>query len=97
MCELACTDFRLSRWLIKVKLPLCSIEHHVMKAYGGVGGVAPPFLTSALDRGERSASRPCSFIPEERASGTHWIGGWVARRAGNRTSAFQPVARRYTD
>jgi hypothetical protein len=35
------------------------------------------FLTSALVRGERSASRPGRFIPGERAHGTHWIGGWV--------------------
>jgi hypothetical protein len=30
---------------------------------GGVsGGLAPPFLTSALDRGEWSASRPIFFL-----------------------------------
>jgi hypothetical protein len=51
------------------------------------------------------------LTPEERASGTHWIGNWVSPRvrlnavekrkslapAGNRTPAVQPVARRYTD
>jgi hypothetical protein len=31
------------------------------------------FLTSALDGGEWSASRPSRFIPRERAPGTHWI------------------------
>jgi hypothetical protein len=25
------------------------IKHYAMKAYGGIGGIAPPFLTSALD------------------------------------------------
>jgi hypothetical protein len=40
------------------------------------------FLTSALVGGEWSASRPCRFTPEERAPGTHWIGGWVGPRAG---------------
>jgi hypothetical protein len=35
------------------------------------------FLTSALDGGKWLASRP-----EERAPGTHWIGGWVGPRAG---------------
>jgi hypothetical protein len=39
-------------------------------------------LTSALDGGERSASRPGSSTPRERAHGTHWIGGWVGHRAG---------------
>jgi hypothetical protein len=39
-------------------------------------------LASALDWGEWSASRPGRFIPKERASGTHWIGGWVGPRAG---------------
>jgi hypothetical protein len=38
-------------------------------------------LTSALDVGEWSASRPGRFIPRERAPGTLWIGGWVGPRA----------------
>jgi hypothetical protein len=38
-------------------------------------------LTSALDGGEWSVSRPGRFTPAERASGTHWIGGWVGPRA----------------
>jgi hypothetical protein len=36
-----------------------------------------PFLTSALDGGEWSASSPGRFTP-----GTHWIGGWLGPRAG---------------
>jgi hypothetical protein len=47
-----------------------------MKTWGS-GGIAPPFLTSALDGGEWSASRPYRFTPGERAPGTHWIGGWL--------------------
>jgi len=39
-------------------------------------------LTSALDKGEWSASRPGRFTSRERAPGTHWIGGWVDPRAG---------------
>jgi len=31
-------------------------------------------LTSALDGGEWSASRPGHFTPRERAPGAHWIG-----------------------
>jgi hypothetical protein len=37
-------------------------------------------LTSALDGGEWSASRPGRFTPKERAPGTHWIGGFVGTR-----------------
>jgi hypothetical protein len=33
-------------------------------------------VTSALDGGEWSASRPGRFTPRERALGTHWIGDW---------------------
>jgi hypothetical protein len=49
-----------------------------MKAYGGGGCIDPHFLAG----GEWSVSRPCRFIPRERARGTHWIGGWVGPRAG---------------
>jgi hypothetical protein len=38
-------------------------------------------LTSALDGGEWSASRPGRFTPRERAPGTHWIGSWMGPRA----------------
>jgi hypothetical protein len=38
-----------------------------MKAYGESGGIAPPFLSSALDGGEWSAWRPGHFIPGETA------------------------------
>jgi hypothetical protein len=47
----------------------------------GSGGRAPPFLTSALDGGKWSASRPCSFTPEETVPGTHCIGGWMGPRS----------------
>jgi hypothetical protein len=39
------------------------------------------FLTSALDGGEWSASRPDHFTPGERVPGTHWTGVWVGLRA----------------
>jgi hypothetical protein len=39
-------------------------------------------LTSSLDGGQWSASRPSRFTPRERASCTHWIVGWVGPRAG---------------
>jgi hypothetical protein len=53
-----------------------------MKAYGGVDVYILIFLTSALDGGEWSASHPGHFTPEERAPGTHCIGGWVGPRTG---------------
>jgi hypothetical protein len=50
-----------------------------MKAYFGSGVIAPTHsLTSALDGGEWSASRPGRFISKERSPDTHWIGvGWA--------------------
>jgi hypothetical protein len=48
----------------------------------GSGGIAPPFLASALDGGGWSASCPGLFTSGERAPGTHWIGLWVGLRAG---------------
>jgi hypothetical protein len=45
------------------------------------GGIAP-FLTSALDEGKWSVSRPCRFHPGETTHSAHWIGGWVGPRAG---------------
>jgi hypothetical protein len=53
-----------------------------MKAYKGLGGTAPTFLTWALVGGEWSASRSGRFTPGERAPGNHWMGGWVGTRTG---------------
>jgi hypothetical protein len=52
-----------------------------MEAWGS-GGIAPPFLPSALDGGEWSASRPGRFTSGERSPGTHWTGAWVGSTAG---------------
>jgi len=46
-----------------------------MKTYWGA------FLTSALNEGKWSASRPGRITPGVRASYTHWIGDWVDPRA----------------
>jgi hypothetical protein len=70
-------------------------------------------LTSALVEGEWSASRPDRFNPRERASVTHWIGGWLGPRTGladveirktcsyrnsnSDPSTAQPIARRDID
>jgi hypothetical protein len=38
-----------------------------------IGGIARPFLISALHGSEWSYSRPDRLTPEEGASGIHWI------------------------
>jgi hypothetical protein len=53
------------------------------------GGIAPPFLTWALDGSVLSASYPIRFTPGERARSSRWIGGWVGPRAG-----LDPVEKR---
>jgi hypothetical protein len=47
-----------------------------MKAYGGVDEWSHIFFTSALAGGERSASRPCRFNPENK---TRSKSGWVEK------------------
>jgi hypothetical protein len=66
--------------------------------------MAPPFLTSAPDGVEWSASHPCIFTPKEGAFSTHWLGGWAGLRANlytvikescparNRTWAVRPIS-----
>jgi hypothetical protein len=45
-----------------------------MKIYGGVDVEKQNFLTSALFRGELSASCLTRFTPVEGARGIHWAG-----------------------
>jgi hypothetical protein len=63
-----------------VKLSLSLIKHHVIQTYGGVEVQMMALLTSALDTGEQSASRPIRFNPKVKAHVTHRIGGWVVLR-----------------
>jgi hypothetical protein len=69
----------------------------------GTGGITPPFLTSALDGGEWSASRPGRFTPGEIAPWWAPVSVWTLWRrekschARNRTPTVQPVARRCAD
>jgi hypothetical protein len=51
--------------MVKVKLSLCDST----KTYWGSGDSSTHSLTSALDGGEWSASRPGRFTPRERAPG----------------------------
>jgi hypothetical protein len=68
-----------------------------MKAYWGVEVWLHAFLTSALDGGESSASRPSRFIARERASGIHWIGGSVGSRAGLDAAVNREIPSPYGD
>jgi hypothetical protein len=56
--------------------------HYTLKKYGGVEEQLNTSLTLALDGGEWPDSCSRRFTPGERATGTHWIGGWVGSRAG---------------
>jgi hypothetical protein len=53
-----------------------------MKTYGEVDVQIHICLTSALVGDEWSASRPGCFTPGERATGNHYIRGWVDPRGG---------------
>jgi hypothetical protein len=69
-----------SKWKLKqkVKLPLCLIKQLSTRPWRlmGSGGLAPPYLTSALE--DEWSGRDFGRL----TPGTHYIGGWVAPRAG---------------
>jgi hypothetical protein len=58
------------------------VKYNELTTHGGVRGIASAFLTSALDGGECSATRPGRFTPGEGTPGKHWLRGWVSPRAG---------------
>jgi hypothetical protein len=98
-----CTKTRDCCSLVKVNLSLC---FKLVPPHEGVlrewRYISTHSLTSALEGGQWSASRPGRFTPRERAPDTPWIGGWVCLRvvldavvkrkipslAGNRTPIF---------
>jgi hypothetical protein len=72
----------------------------------GSGGKGQPFLTSSLDGGEWSVSRPGRFTPgKDPPVPIGYKVGWAPKPvwtlwsrekyAGRRTPAFQPLSRRY--
>jgi hypothetical protein len=83
-----------------------------MKTYGKVKVQLHAYLTSTLDEGEWSVSRPGRFTPREKASSTHSKGAGLApepiltvwrkvsfscKDSNPYSSVVQPVADRYTD
>jgi hypothetical protein len=74
----------------------------------GSGGIAPPFLISALD-GSGSFHALDTSPSEEIAFGIHWIGGWVGPEpvwtlwrtekscSGRKSKPGPPAVHRYTD
>lgn len=64
--ELCCLQWQhsTSRYCLEVKLSLCLIKRHSMKAYVGEEVQLHAFLTLALDRHKWSVSRPGRFISE---------------------------------
>jgi hypothetical protein len=66
---------------VKVKLSLCFNWAPSHEGVLGEWRYGTHSLTSTLDGGKWSASRPGRFTPRERAPGTHRIGGWVGPRA----------------
>jgi hypothetical protein len=67
---------------LKVKLSLCLTNNHAMKTHWEVEVKLHAFLTSALDGGECSASRPGRFTTRERVPGSQWIADWVGPAQG---------------
>jgi hypothetical protein len=59
-------------------LYLCLTKHHTIKTCEGVEVYLYAFLTLAVGGGKWSVLRPCRITPGERATSTHWIGGWWA-------------------
>jgi hypothetical protein len=69
--------------MVKVKLFLGLItEAPLREDEWRSGGIAPPFLTSALDEGKWSTSRSGRFIRGETAPGTHCIRSMTRPRVG---------------
>jgi hypothetical protein len=81
-CPLTSTE----KGKFKIKLSLCLTKHHTKKTYRDGHS-----LTSVLEEGEWSASRPGLFIPRERAASTRWIGGWVGSRASIDTAEKRKI------
>jgi hypothetical protein len=77
--------------MLNVKLSLCLIRQHAVKAYGRIKAWLHIFLITTLDGGEWSDLQFGCFIPGELAPGTHWIGGPSGPRAGVKAVAKRKI------
>jgi hypothetical protein len=62
----------------------------------GDEGIAPPFLTSALEEGEQPASLSGCLTPRETTPGTDWIVGWLGHRVVTKDKYFSQIDFRCT-
>jgi hypothetical protein len=60
--------------------PLCVMKQNTMKEYGGMDALLHTLLASALDKGTQ-INTPGRFTGLERATDTHWLGGWPGLEA----------------
>jgi hypothetical protein len=74
------------RWDLSTSLYCTKEQSSPATRHGGAWGErrysSYSFLTSALDGGEWSASRPGRALPRGKTPGTHCTGGWVGLGAG---------------
>jgi hypothetical protein len=77
--EVACKTKKVEHAFFKLNVKVKSLSFNRAPRHEGVlwewRNRSTHSLTSALDGGVWSASRPCHFTPSERVSGTHLIGG----------------------
>jgi hypothetical protein len=74
-------QFYRSKKEVKIQLAPCLLNEALSyEDIPGTGIIAHTFLTTTLDRGEWSASRPGIFTVGDTAPGTNWTGGWVDLR-----------------
>jgi hypothetical protein len=84
--EKLCSFWKYLLQLSSEYFDVCKKQSSPATRHGGVWGKrwysSYSFLTSALDGGEWSASRPGRDLPLGKGPGTHCTGGWVGPRAG---------------
>jgi hypothetical protein len=74
---------------VEVNLSLCLITYALChEDIWESGGIAPPFLTSALDGGEWSTSHPGHFTPRG-GPNTHYVESWVDPSAMPATAEYR--------
>jgi hypothetical protein len=67
--------------------PGSTAQHEPWPSYENTGA-----QSSATVGGELSASRSCRFTSSERATATHWVGGWVEAAEGLEAVEKEPIS-----